>query len=190
MPDQNTRGLTLKPVVREVVEEDGRVVAAHLSEVITDPTASNAVQIPDSDQYPSANATGLDPLAVHQASSPADAQDPDEGAGTNEVQTLSETGTITAGTYTLTWEGDTTAAIAFDATAAQIKAALVDASPELSTSDLTVTGGPVHTTPVVITFTGSYAAQDVSAITTTSTGLTGGTVGIVETTKGVHADAP
>jgi hypothetical protein len=187
----NTRGLTDKPITPEVIEENGRVVAAHLSTVITDPTASNAVQIPDSDQYPSANATGLDPLNVHQKGSPADALDLDEGAGTNEVQTLSKTGTVTSGTFTLTWEGDTTAAIAFDATAAQVKTALVAASPELATADVTATGGPLGGTPVVLTFTGSYAAQDVSLITADSTNLVGGgTYGVVETTKGVHADAP
>jgi hypothetical protein len=44
--------------------------------------------------------------------------------GVNEVVTLTEATNITAGTYTLTFGGQTTAAIAWDATAAQVQAAL------------------------------------------------------------------
>jgi hypothetical protein len=184
-----TRGLTDKPVTKEVVyDSDGRVVAAHLSTVVTDPTAANAVQIPDADQYPSANATQQDPLEVHEASSPADAQDPDEGTGTNEVQTLSASGTVSGGTFKATWDGEQTASVAYNATAAQFQTALL-ALPNLSAGDVTVTGGPLPA--AVVTFKGNYASQDVSAITIDNTAITGGgTIVVAETTKGVRADAP
>lgn len=185
----NTRGLTDKPITKEVIlDEDGRVVAAHLSTVITDPTAANAVQVADGEQYPAANQTLANPLNVHSASSPADAQDPDEGAGVNEVQTLTEGTAITAGTYTLTFQGQTTDPLAYNATAATIQSELRELSG-IGPSDVTVTGGPVDTAVVTITFGGNYAAQDVPLLTSDQTSLTG-TFTIAEGTKGVHADAP
>lgn len=181
----NTRGLTDKPIEREVITEDGRVVAAHLSDVVTDPNSADAVQIPDADRYPSANATQQNPLAVHEASSPADALDPDE-TDVNEVQSLTEATAITAGTFTITFDGETTDAIAFDATAAQIQAAL-EALANVSPGDITVAGGPVPTAPATLTFGGNYAAQDVPLVTVDETDLTG-TITVAEDTKGVSAD--
>lgn len=80
-------------------------------------------------------------------------------AGTNsvvdglvsEVQTLTPSGTISGGTFTLTARGYTTAALASSATAAQIAAAL-SALPGVFA---TATGGPINTTAVVVTFTDS-----------------------------------
>jgi hypothetical protein len=80
-------------------------------------------------------------------------------AGTNiiadgvvsEVQTLTPSGTIGAGTFTLTARGYTTAALPFNATAAAIAAAL-SALPGVFA---TATGGPINTTAVVVTFTDS-----------------------------------
>lgn len=80
-------------------------------------------------------------------------------AGTNiiadgvvsEVQTLTPTGTISGGTFTLTARGYTTAALPFNATAAAIAAAL-NALPGVF---VTATGGPISTTAVVVTFTNS-----------------------------------
>lgn len=67
-----TRSLTDKPIERDIVEEDGKVVAAHLTDVVTDPESGDAVQIADAEQYPSANATEVNPLAVHDQSPPFD----------------------------------------------------------------------------------------------------------------------
>lgn len=90
--------------------------------------------------------------------------------------------TITAsgGTYTITWAGQTTASIAFDANAATILAALV-ALPNVAAGDLTVTG----TGPFVIkgTNTGAFAATDVTASVGTGS-LTGGSATLVETQAG------
>ena len=61
----------------------------------------------------------------------------------------------TGGTFTITFQGETTAAIAFNATAAQVKAAL-ELLPGINLGDITVTGGPGAAggaTPYVITFT-------------------------------------
>lgn len=53
----------------------GRIVARSLSTIVTDPEDELAVQIPDPDRNPTANATELDPLSVHDEDSPADVAD-------------------------------------------------------------------------------------------------------------------
>jgi len=104
--------------------------------------------------------------------------------GVNEVQTLSDSATVSGGTFTITFKGETTAAIAFDATAAQIQTALL-LLPNLDTGDVVVTGGPNPATDVVITFGGKYASINVPLMTVNSGSLTGGgTYGIVQTTAG------
>lgn len=57
----------------------------------------------------------------------------------SELQTLSQTGVATDGTFTLTFDGQTTGNIAYNATAAQIKTALEGLS-NVDTDDITVTG--------------------------------------------------
>lgn len=85
----------------------------------------------------------------------------------SEVQTLTPSGTISGGTFTLTARGYTTTALPFNATAAAIAAAL-SALPGVFA---TATGGPISTTPVVVTFTDS---GDMAQMTVTSS-LTGTT---------------
>lgn len=105
--------------------------------------------------------------------------------GINEVQTLAITGTPTGGTFTLTYSGQTTSAIAYNASAATVQAALVALS-NVGTGQVTCTGGALPGASVVITFGGTLANTDVAAITSSSS-LTGGTspaIAITETTKG------
>ena len=112
---------------------------------------------------------------------------PFQAAGTNEVQTITITGTPTGGTFTLTFQGETTAAIAYNATAAAVKTALVAASSDLTADDVTVTGGPGPGTPYVVTFIGSQeGGQDQPAITASGS-FTGGTtpaIAVTQTTTG------
>jgi hypothetical protein len=105
---------------------------------------------------------------------------PYQASGTSEVQTLTESGTISAGTYTITFNGQTTTALAFDATAATIQAAL-EALSNVAPSDVVVAGGPVHTTPVSLTFYGNLIGN-VAAVTVDTTLLTGSTPGITVAT--------
>ncbi len=105
--------------------------------------------------------------------------------GTNEVQSLSTTGTPTGGTFTLTFSGQTTAAIAFNATAAAVQAAL-EALTNVAPGDIAAAGGPLPAA-VTLTFAGAYARTNVATITATSS-LTGGTTPttvITTTTPGV-----
>lgn len=91
---------------------------------------------------------------------------PFQAAGTGEVDTITKGGTWTSGSYKLTVEGDTTAAIPIASTAAQILAALEAAGVE----DVTVTGGPLSTTPVVLTWS---TGGDQVDVTVDVTGVTG-----------------
>jgi hypothetical protein len=108
--------------------------------------------------------------------------------GTSEVQTLAITGTPTGGTFTLTFDGHTTAAIAYNAAASAVVSAL-EALNNIGTGGVTATGGALPGTDVVITFAGNLTKLAVNLITATSS-LTGGTdpaIAITETTPGVTA---
>lgn len=111
------------------------------------------------------------------------------GTPADEVQTLTRTGTITAGSFKITvaLEGMTaqTSAIPFDATAAQVEAALTAARMKwIEPGDIEVTGD--WTGGIVLTFSGRLAKADIPLVTIDSTGLTGGTVGAAQTTPGAQ----
>ena len=104
------------------------------------------------------------------------------GVVVNEVQTIN-LGAASAGTITITFDGETTAAIAFNANAAAVQAAL-EALSNVNAGDIVVTGGPLPGT-VTLTFSGTqYAGTNVPQVTVTPTGLTGGTVTVATTTEG------
>jgi hypothetical protein len=100
----------------------------------------------------------------------------------SEVQTLSTTGTVTAGTFTITYSGQTTTAIQWNAAASAVESALLALS-NIGPLDVSVSGGPLPATPVVITFQGALAQTNVVAITTTDT-LTGGATSVAQTLAG------
>jgi hypothetical protein len=104
---------------------------------------------------------------------------------TNEVQSLAITGTPTGGTFTLTFSGQTTSAIAYNATAATVQAAL-EALSNIDPGDVTATGGALPAIAVTLTFGGQYAGTDVPAVTVTGS-FTGGSspaAAITTTTPG------
>ena len=103
------------------------------------------------------------------------------GGQASEVQTIN-LGAASAGTITITFDGETTASIAFNANAATVQAALL-ALPNLNTGDVVVTGGPLPST-ITLTFGGRYLGQNVPEVTVTPTGLTGGTVTVATSTGG------
>jgi hypothetical protein len=80
--------------------------------------------------------------------------------GTNEVQTITLSGGIAGDTFTLTFDGHTTAPIAYDADSAAVQAAL-EAIDGVEPGDVAVTGDGPHT----VAFGGLLANQDVDAIT-------------------------
>jgi hypothetical protein len=95
-------------------------------------------------------------------------------AKANEVQAVTITGTPTGGTFTLTLDGETTAAIAYNAVASAVQTALEGLS-NVSTGDAVVTGGPGPGTAYTVTFSGTgRRGTDVPAMTATGS-FTGGT---------------
>lgn len=126
---------------------------------------------------------GLDLSAVRQSHSPAT-------PAVNEVQSVTITGGPTAGTFTLSFGGSTTAAIAYNATAAAVASAL-EALPTIGAGNVTASGGPLPGTAVAVTFVNSLGATNVEQMTATSS-LTGGTtpaVAVSTTTQGQAASA-
>lgn len=117
------------------------------------------------------------------------------GAGTNEVQTLTIGGTPTGGTFKLTFDGFTTAAITWSATNATLIAnvdAALEALPNIGTggvtcADSTLTAGIGDLT---ITFAGTNTAKKAQPlITVANNSMTGTapTAAVAETTPGVDA---
>ena len=111
------------------------------------------------------------------------------GTNVDAVQTITVSGTPTGGTFTLTYSGDTTAAIPYNATAGQVATAL-NALGNVGAGGVTCSGGPFPGTAVIVTFGGSLANAPQPTMTATSS-LTGGTspaVTVASTTAGQTAE--
>jgi len=95
----------------------------------------------------------------------------------SEVQTITFGGTVSGGTFTLTssqgGSPQTTSAIAYNATAAQVQTAL-QALSNIGSGNVTVTGTTGTGGVLTVTYQGTLAKQDVAALTYTSS-LTGTT---------------
>ncbi|WP_028067530.1 ThuA domain-containing protein [Solirubrobacter soli] len=107
---------------------------------------------------------------------------------TDEQQTVRVTG-ATAGTFTLTFNGQTTAALPFNATAAQIDTALEDLS-NIDANEIQTSGGPVQTANVNVFFRRGKQQSDQNQITADGAALTGGTVATATTTRGGNFQDP
>jgi len=88
-----------------------------------------------------------------------------------EVQHLSFTDKATVGTFTLTYDGQTTDTINFNATIEEIQAAL-EALPNVSTDDITVGGDRLTNNNGTMTFTFRDTAGDVDMLVIDSSSLT------------------
>lgn len=91
----------------------------------------------------------------------------------NGTQTFSITGSPTGGTFTITFSGQTTTALAYNATPAAVQTAL-EALSNVAVGEATVTGyaGSVYT----VVFSGAtVTGASVPVATASATGLTGGT---------------
>jgi len=100
-------------------------------------------------------------------------------AGANELQDIANVGS-TSGTFTIDFDGQTTAVISRGATAATVRDALVALS-NIGPADVRVYGGPLGTAPVYVEFRGQYAGVNVPAMTlggtTTNMSVTTDTAG-------------
>jgi len=91
------------------------------------------------------------------------------GAPASCVQTITLTA-ATGGTFTLTFEGETTSALAFDAAAAAVQTAL-RALAAIGATGVTVSGSAGG--PYTVTFAGTLANKDVQLIDANGASLTG-----------------
>lgn len=116
----------------------------------------------------------------------------DANVGAREKQTVTISGSPTGGTFTLTFNGQTTSAIAYNASAATVEAAL-EALSTIGQGNVQVTGNAGG--PWTVEFVGQLANQNVAAMTADGASLTGGTspavaiatsqAGVVEKVAGV-----
>lgn len=109
----------------------------------------------------------------------------------NEIQRVTITGTPTGGTFTLTFSGQTTAGIAYNATAATVQAAL-EALSNIGVGDVVATGGPLPGTAASVEFTGVFVGTNPADMTASAAGLTGGsspavTIAVTQATGKVAA---
>lgn len=135
----------------------------------------------DGDMFLAAFPTGVVPSGVVLGRVTSNGLYGPYGASPSEVQTIN-LGAASAGTVTITFDGQTTGAIAFNASAATVQTAL-EAMSNINPGDVVVTGGPLPGT-ITLTFGGQYLGVNVPQVTVTPTGLTGGTVTVATTTEG------
>lgn len=110
--------------------------------------------------------------------------------GTNDVQTISTSAQLTAGTYMLNPNGQTTIAINYNDTAAQIleKLELAAGAGNFTVSFSGNRFDQASPGTLVITFTGGLQWASQTLMTITPTGITGGTLSIAHTTAGSSGD--
>ncbi|QDU75429.1 hypothetical protein Pan97_24610 [Bremerella volcania] len=97
------------------------------------------------------------------------------GNSANEVQVVALPGNPSGGTFTLSFQGQTTSNLTHDESAADVEAAL-EALSNIGSGNVSVTGDDGG--PWTIVFTGGLASTDVAQITASGANLTGGTVTI------------
>lgn len=117
------------------------------------------------------------------------------GTNANAVQTLTETGSPTGGTFTVSYGGQTTSGIKYNATIAEIATALIGLSTIASSENVEVTSEeskPINEKAAKITFKGELGNEAQPLVVVNSTGLTGGTTPKVTpttTTPGTTAES-
>lgn len=103
----------------------------------------------------------------------------------SEVQIVSITGSPAGGTFLLYLNGEPTSAIAWNATADNMRTFL-EALPSILPGDIETSGGPLPNLPIRVRFMGTWAARNVPEMTADGALLTGGTAPTVhiETVQG------
>lgn len=107
--------------------------------------------------------------------------------GFNEVQTVSIVGAFTGGTWTYTVNGQTTAGIAHNASAATFQTAIVALS-NVAPGDVTVTGA--NGGPYLVTFLAALGLQNVTSSASGASLTPGGTAAAVQVATTVDGRGP
>lgn len=95
------------------------------------------------------------------------------GIALNEVQELTVSGTPTGGTLTITYDGDTTSGISFDAAPSAVETAM-EALSSIGTGNVVCTGGTLPSGTVSIEYVKDLGQQSLALATADGSGLTGG----------------
>lgn len=159
--------MQLDPVIESFGQEDQSWLASAHGTSSARPVTLDVTKFDPSTHYPN----GYLPSGILLAELTATGLFAPYDPTTDEQQTVTITGAPTGGTFTLTFAGHTTAAIAFNATASAVHDALV-ALASVGAGNVLVTGSAGG--PYTVTFVGALASEDVAAMTATPS-LTGGT---------------
>src|SRR5262249_2153080 len=103
----------------------------------------------------------------------------DMDQGTDQVVTVSLTGTVTGGTFKLTYDGQATDPIAYNANAQMVQASL-DALPNLGQDNISVQQTQVGG-PWTIDFGGNLGGESLPALAAASVDLAGSGAGVTAT---------
>ena len=145
---------------------DVTATQANIATIIGDATTLEAIQLGNGQVKIPMNTTGLDALGFIRIESSKkyngqyDIDAIDVGIGTAEVQTSTLDSLMTVGTFTLTYKGETTAAIAFDATVAEITTAL-ELLSTVAVGDITMEAAHEPDTELTCTWTFLSSLGDV-----------------------------
>lgn len=112
------------------------------------------------------------------------ASGPDNATPTSAQQTINVPGTVTGGTFTLSFGGKTTGPIAYNADASTVQTALVGLA-SIGSGNISVSGGPGATAPFLATFAGSLANNPEPLMSVDSSALVGDVASVTNTTTGV-----
>lgn len=113
-----------------------------------------------------------------------------ELTGNNEQQTLTGSGTISGGTFDLTFGGQTASAIPFNVNAATLQTTLEGLST-IGAGNIAVTGGPITGAGVfTFTFQNDLGNTNVAQMTVNPAALTGGGTAAMATTVAGSAGTP
>lgn len=121
-------------------------------------------------------------------SNPKKVKEYTSAGGVAEIQTLTVTGTPTGGTFRLAYKGGVTSNIAYNATAADVAAALNALDTVEDDGGVTATGGALPGTPVIVTFDEKGVRPLITLDTNAYTGGTTPSAAAAETTAGVEAE--
>ncbi len=104
-----------------------------------------------------------------------------------DVQTFTPSGTVSGGSWSVAFGGQTTV-FQYNDSAATIQTGL-RALSSIGSGNITCTGGPMNTTPVVCTFAGTLATGKQTLMAIYSGAITGGgSIGVTHTTLGLPSD--
>lgn len=109
------------------------------------------------------------------------------GAATNEVQVVTLTGPPTGGTFTLSFNGNASGNIAYDASAASVQG-LLEAVSGFGFGQVSVSGSAGG--PWTVTFTGTLAATNVAELVGDGANLTGANTQTLTVTTTVTSSGP